>query len=56
MEAYTTGAYIVPMLVNGEYRWVVSGFGWDDTFIDGDAVNAQVSADTAEGLVEEFED
>lgn len=46
---YTTGAFLTPIIVNGQWVWMVSRFN-DDTFRDGEVFNPPVCADTIEKL------
>lgn len=56
-EAYTTGAFIQPVWLNGKYYWIVDRFE-DDTFIDGECISGiQPVAVTLQELTpEEVED
>lgn len=52
--AFTTGAHIAPVQINGKWRWIVTEFE-DDTFVDGELVNPDSVADTEDGLIKEGE-
>lgn len=52
---FTTGAFIAPKLIDGEMRWIVTGFE-DDTFYDGKTIDVEDRAATLEGLINEDED
>jgi len=49
-NVFTTGAFLYPALVDGEWKWVVNGFE-DDTFMDGEIVDLRASATTEDGLI-----
>jgi hypothetical protein len=49
--AFTTGAHIAPVLIDGQWRWVVTNFE-GITFVDGECRNPNEYADTQEGLVD----
>ena len=55
MQAFTTGAYIVPKWIDGTWVWVVDRFE-DDTFLNGDYIDAQETASSVEGLYPSYED
>jgi len=55
MQAFTTGAYIVPKWIDGTWVWVVDRFE-DDTFLNGEYIDAQETASSAEGLYQSYED
>lgn len=50
MRAYATGAFVSPLLVNGQWRWVVDNFN-EDVFYDGRTLNVNDSAATLAGLI-----
>lgn len=55
-QAYTTGAILVPVFLDGRWRWVVSEFT-DDTYdSDGEYVDAKEAADDMFGLIREYEE
>lgn len=49
-RAFTTGAYVEAVEIDGEWRWIVSGFE-DDTFFDGKTLNVNQSAENRDDLV-----
>jgi hypothetical protein len=49
-HTFTTGARIAPVLIDGQWHWIVASFE-DDTFVDGKCRNPNEYADTEEGLV-----
>ena len=49
--AFTTGAHIAPVLIDRQWRWIVTNFE-DDTFVDSKCRNPNEYADTQEGLVD----
>lgn len=49
-RAFTTGAYVEAVEIDGEWRWIVSGFE-DDTFFDGETLNVNQSAENRDDLV-----
>ncbi len=50
LQVFTTGAHLVPTLIDDKWVWVVSGFQ-DETYFDGAVADAIVtSSDTAQGL------
>lgn len=54
MQAFTTGAYIVPKEIDGTWRWVVDSFE-DSTFIDGQEIDAQEISSSEAGLYPSFD-
>ncbi len=54
MQAFTTGAYIVPKEIEGTWRWVVDSFE-DSTFIDGQEIDAQEISSSETGLYRSFD-
>ena len=54
MQAFTTGAYIVPKEIEGTWRWVVDSFE-DSTFIDGQEIDAQEISSNEAGLYPSFD-
>lgn len=53
--AFTTGAYIAPLCIEGVWCWVVKGFE-DDTYYNGQYLGVQPAAAELAGLVDEDEE
>ena len=47
---YTTGAFITPVFIDGNWRWVVTNFD-NDTYCDGVLIDPVEVSDDVEGLV-----
>jgi hypothetical protein len=52
---YTTGAYIERTLIDGVWRWVVTGFE-DDTYKNGMWIHVNVESNTKENLTPYMEE